>query len=205
MTIRWWFTLGAGLRVPVFEGGRAQARASEAAARLRQQQARLDDLKGRVYYEVQAVFLDLRAAEDRVRVAEGALALARQQLEQAHDRFGAGVADNLEVVQAQEALADRSVQSGVNKCNAPVVDIAVEQQFPFAALLEPSGGNRRTVVAFSPLFLNVAFWLSFLTFFSVNWPNPPGCTSSWRPCITCFVSGPESYPFWPPTISWPYS
>jgi outer membrane protein TolC len=98
------FTLGAALRVPVFEGGRAQARASEASARLHQQQARLDDLKGRVYYEVQAVFLDLRAAEDRVRVADGALALARQQLEQARDRFAAGVADNLEVVQAQEAL-----------------------------------------------------------------------------------------------------
>jgi outer membrane protein TolC len=99
------FTLGAALRVPVFEGGRTQARASEAATRLRQLQARLDDLKGRVYYEVQAVFLDLKAAEDRVTVAEGALALARQQLEQARDRFAAGVADNLEVVQAQEALA----------------------------------------------------------------------------------------------------
>jgi outer membrane protein TolC len=99
------FTLGAALRVPLFEGGRAQARASEAAARLHQQQARLDDLKGRVYYEVQAVSLDLHAAEDRVRVAEGALALARQQVEQARDRFAAGVADNLEVVQAQEALA----------------------------------------------------------------------------------------------------
>lgn len=99
------FTLGAGLRVPLFEGGRTQARANEAAVRLRQQQARLEDLKARVYYEVQAVFLDLRAAEERVRVAEGALGLARQQLEQARDRFAAGVADNLEVVQAQEALA----------------------------------------------------------------------------------------------------
>ena len=99
------FTLGASLRVPVFEGGRAAARASEAAVRLRQERARLDDLKARVYYEVQAVFLDLRAAEQRVRVSESALALARQQLEQSRDRFAAGVADNLEVVQAQEALA----------------------------------------------------------------------------------------------------
>jgi outer membrane protein TolC len=99
------FTAAAALRVPLFEGGRTQARVTEAAVRLRQQQARLDDLKGRIYYEVQAVFLDLGAAEQRVAVAEGALALARQQLEQARDRFAAGVADNLEVVQAQEALA----------------------------------------------------------------------------------------------------
>jgi outer membrane protein TolC len=40
-----------------------------------------------------------------VAVAEGALALAREQLLQAKDRFAAGVADNVEVIQAQEALA----------------------------------------------------------------------------------------------------
>jgi outer membrane protein TolC len=99
------FTAAASLRVPVFEGGRAAARASVASVRLRQEQARLEDLRARIYYEVQAVFLDLRAAEERVKVAESALGLARQQLEQSRDRFAAGVADNLEVVQAQESLA----------------------------------------------------------------------------------------------------
>jgi len=38
-------------------------------------------------------------------VAGSALALAREQVQQARDRFANGVADNLEVVQAQEALA----------------------------------------------------------------------------------------------------
>ena len=38
-------------------------------------------------------------------MAEDALALAREQLQQAKDRFASGVADNVEVVQAQEALA----------------------------------------------------------------------------------------------------
>ena len=51
------------------------------------------------------MLLDLKAAEERVRVAETTVTLARQQLEQSRDRFAAGVADNLEVVQAQEALA----------------------------------------------------------------------------------------------------
>jgi outer membrane protein TolC len=77
----------------------------EAEARLRAEQARRDDLRARVYYEVQAVFLDMRAAEDRLRVSEEALELARQQLQQSRDRFAAGVTDNVEVVQAQEALA----------------------------------------------------------------------------------------------------
>ena len=99
------FTVGASLRVPLFEGGRVQARVREAEARLEQERARLADLRARIYYEVQAVFLDLEAARERVRVAEGARALAREQLLQAKDRFAAGVADNVEVVQAQEALA----------------------------------------------------------------------------------------------------
>jgi outer membrane protein TolC len=99
------FTVGAALRVPLFEGGRVQARVREAEARVQQESARFEDLRARVYYEVQAVFLDLKAAEERVRVAESALALAGEQLQQAKDRFASGVADNVEVVQAQEALA----------------------------------------------------------------------------------------------------
>jgi outer membrane protein TolC len=77
----------------------------EAEARVQQARARLADLRAAIYYEVQSVFLDLKAAEERVVVAKDALALADEQLQQARDRFAAGVADNLEVVQAQEALA----------------------------------------------------------------------------------------------------
>jgi outer membrane protein TolC len=99
------FSIGAALRVPVFEGGRVAARAREAEVRLNDERARLEDLRGRVYYEIQAVFLDLAAAEERVKVAQSALVLARQQLEQSRDRFAAGVADSVEVVQTQEALA----------------------------------------------------------------------------------------------------
>jgi outer membrane protein TolC len=99
------FTLGAALRVPLFEGGRVQARVREADARVQQERARLADLRARVYYEVQSVFLDLKASDERVLVAESARALAREQLLQVKDRFASGVADNVEVVQAQEALA----------------------------------------------------------------------------------------------------
>jgi outer membrane protein TolC len=100
------FTLGASLKVPVFAGGRVSAKVHEAEAHLAQERARLEDIKARIYYEVQNVFLDLKAASDRVQVAESTLSLAREQLRQARDRFEAGVADNLEVVQAQQTLAD---------------------------------------------------------------------------------------------------
>jgi outer membrane protein TolC len=77
----------------------------EADARLRQEEAAAADLRARVYYEIQVAFLDLHASEERVRVADRALELARQQLQQAQDRFEAGVAGNIDVTQAQEAVA----------------------------------------------------------------------------------------------------
>ena len=45
------------------------------------------------------------AAADEVEVARSSVDLAEQALAQSQDRFSAGVADNLEVVQAQESVA----------------------------------------------------------------------------------------------------
>jgi len=99
------FSVAASVRVPVFEGGRVQAKVQKADARLRQAEASRDDLRARIYYEVQTTLLDLTATDERVGVATSAFALAQQQLEQAQDRFSAGVAGNLDVTQAQETLA----------------------------------------------------------------------------------------------------
>lgn len=99
------FLLGASVNVPVFEGGRLQARALETDARLEARRAELADERARIEYEVRAALLDLRAADERVQVARSAQALAREELEQARDRFAAGVVGNIEVVQAQEAVA----------------------------------------------------------------------------------------------------
>ena len=99
------FTASVNLRVPIFEGGRVQAKVQQADARLQQARASLADLRAGVYYEIQSTLLDLKATEERVGVATSAFALAGQQLEQAQDRFAAGVAGNIDVTQAQEALA----------------------------------------------------------------------------------------------------
>lgn len=99
------YSVAASLRIPIFEGGQAQARILEADAALRQRQAEAEELRARIHYEVRTAFLNLQAAEESVKVATGSVALAREQLDQAQDRFSAGVASNIEVVQAQEALA----------------------------------------------------------------------------------------------------
>ena len=62
-------------------------------------------MKASIYYEVRAAFLDLETARQQLDVATKSRDLAGQQLTQARDRFAAGVASNVEVIQAQEAVA----------------------------------------------------------------------------------------------------
>jgi outer membrane protein TolC len=102
------FSVATSLRFPIFQGGSVKGRVLEADAALRQRQAELDDLKGRIYYDVRNAFLDLKAAADLVQVAQSANKLAQEQVLQSQDRFRAGVTNNVEVVQAQEALATAS-------------------------------------------------------------------------------------------------
>lgn len=80
-------------------------RRSEAEAVVRQRRAEHEDFKGRIDFEVRTALLDVRAAAQQIDVADTAVALAAQELEQARDRFAAGVAGNIEVVLAQESVA----------------------------------------------------------------------------------------------------
>jgi outer membrane protein TolC len=99
------FFVGGSLNIPIFDGRRTHADVLEAEAILRQNQQQVDNLRGQIDNEVRTAMLDLNAAAEQVQVARSSLDLAQQTLTQAQDRFVAGVADNLEVIQAQEALA----------------------------------------------------------------------------------------------------
>jgi outer membrane protein TolC len=97
--------VNGGLNIPIFAGNRVHGDVLEADAQLKQARSQLGDLRGRIDYEVRSALLDLAAAAEQVEVARSSVDLAEQALAQSQDRFTAGVADNLEVVQAQEALA----------------------------------------------------------------------------------------------------
>ena len=99
------YTLGGAVNVPVFNGGRTKGRLLQADADLHQRQTEAEDLKASIHYELQGAFLDLKATNEQLQVATRARELAAQQLTQARDRFAAGVASSVEVVQAQEAVA----------------------------------------------------------------------------------------------------
>jgi outer membrane protein TolC len=100
------FTVQGAIRVPIFEGGRIKGDILQANSTLSQRKAEVEDMRGRIEYEVRSAFLDLTSAAEQVRVAQSTLDLANQTLTQAQDRFRAGVTNNVEVVQAQEAVAN---------------------------------------------------------------------------------------------------
>lgn len=97
--------VNGSLNIPIFAGGKVHSDVLEAEAQLRQARSQLGDLRGRIDYEVRASLLDLNAAAEQVEVARSSVELAEEALAQSQDRFTAGVADNLEVVQAQESVA----------------------------------------------------------------------------------------------------
>jgi outer membrane protein TolC len=99
------YSLSAGVRIPIFQGGKVKADVDQAASLLRQSRFQLENLRSRVEFEVRSALLDVKASDDQVAVANQQIDLAAEQLKEAQDRYKAGVSGSLEVVQAQEAVA----------------------------------------------------------------------------------------------------
>jgi outer membrane protein TolC len=99
------YLVSGTLNIPIFQGGKVRGDVLKAEASLRQAQAELADVRGQIDQDVRNALLDLKSSADQVEVALSSVNLAEQALAQSQDRFSAGVTDNLEVVQAQEALA----------------------------------------------------------------------------------------------------
>lgn len=104
------YTVVGGLNVPIFNGGNTHGKLVTADADLRARRSEAEDLRASIYYEIRGALLDLQATGEQLRVATSARDLAAQELTQARDRFTAGVGNNLEIVQAQEAVALASEQ-----------------------------------------------------------------------------------------------
>jgi outer membrane protein TolC len=100
------FSTAASLNIPIFQGGKVRADTLQADALLQRRRAELEDTRGKIDSEVRKAFLDVQAASDQVAVTGKEIELANETLNEARDRFAAGVTNNLEVVQAQEALAN---------------------------------------------------------------------------------------------------
>jgi len=120
------FSVEGALRFPIWAGGHSRGDIEQADASLQQHRAEYDDLRARVEAEVRTSFLDLTAAAEQVRVAQSRRALAQDELQQARDRFASGVADTVEVVQAQEVVssAEQDYIASLNAHNLAKAGVA---------------------------------------------------------------------------------
>ena len=99
------FTFAAGLDVPLYTGGRIRAQIATAELNVKKLGQQQTDLRNQIAQEVKTAGAQLEAARSEVDVANLGVDLARQEVTQARDRFQAGVANNIEVITAQDELA----------------------------------------------------------------------------------------------------
>ena len=95
---------GFALRVPIFDGGRRDARRAETASQFRQERVRTSDLREQIELEIRTALDSLHSAEEQVKVAEDGLGLSQNELTQARRRYEAGMSSSLEVTDAQTRL-----------------------------------------------------------------------------------------------------
>ncbi len=120
------YTVYGTLTVPLYQGGRIRGDVEQAHAALKQRQAELADAHAQVDQDVRQAFINLNAAADQVAVAQSNVQLSHETLTQSRDRFVAGVADSVEVVQSEQAVvqADDDLISAVFEHNLAKVSLA---------------------------------------------------------------------------------
>jgi len=96
--------LGVQLSIPIFDGFRREGRSAEQAAALRESDVRARELRQQIAADVEGALLDLASAQAQLVISAERLRLAADEMAQARERFAAGVAGNIEVINAQASL-----------------------------------------------------------------------------------------------------
>jgi outer membrane protein len=120
------YTYDFNLNVPLFTGGRIGAQRARAGLELRKVSEREQEQRNEIALQVKTAIAQMAAARSEVDVANQAVGLANEEVTQARDRFQAGVANNIEVITAQDALAranDNQIVA-LNRYNQARADLA---------------------------------------------------------------------------------
>jgi outer membrane protein len=99
------YNFAVSFEVPLYTGGRIGAEVARADLNLKKLAQQQTDLRNQIAQEVKTATAQLDAAKSEVDVANLGIDLARDEVTQARDRFQAGVANNIEVITAQDELA----------------------------------------------------------------------------------------------------
>jgi outer membrane protein TolC len=99
------FVAQGSLKVPIFQEAQFRGEGEVAAAQLTGLRQQIASLKVTIEQQIRASMLDVQSSNDLVKVARSNVDLSTMVLQDATDRFSAGVDDNLPVVEAQATLA----------------------------------------------------------------------------------------------------
>jgi outer membrane protein TolC len=99
------FVAQGTLKVPIFQEAQFRGEGEVAAAQLMALKQQVASLKVTIEQQIRASMLDVQSSSDLVKVARSNVDLSTEVLQDATDRFSAGVDDNLPVVEAQANLA----------------------------------------------------------------------------------------------------
>lgn len=99
------YTYQGSVNVPLFTSGRIRAQVVSADLQIKNLEEQRADLRNQIALDVKTALLNLDSARSEVQVANLGVELSKEEVDQARDRFKAGVANNIEVIQAQDSLS----------------------------------------------------------------------------------------------------
>jgi outer membrane protein TolC len=114
--------VGISLRWTIFDGGRVQAEAAEAAAAQRAIEARVREFDSAIAVEVRQRLGDLESARASIEAAEAGVRAAAEARRVIAERFGACVATNTVVLSAQTVLLQADLELTRARANAELAD-----------------------------------------------------------------------------------
>ena len=104
------FTAMGTLNIPIFNEAKFRGDADVANAQLEELRSQMNDLTTKIDQQLRDSMLDLQTAHQLVQVSKSNVDLATTALDQATQRFTAGVDNNLAVAEAQSTLAQAQSQ-----------------------------------------------------------------------------------------------
>jgi outer membrane protein len=102
------YTYQGEMRLPIFTGGRITAESKRTQLAAQRAEDLVADKRNTITQEVRTAYSSLEAARQDLQLATEALKLSTREVTESRNRFAAGVTNNIEVITAQNSLAQAS-------------------------------------------------------------------------------------------------
>jgi outer membrane protein len=99
------YDVGISLRIPVFDGGRREARRDETQSTIRQEELRATQLEKQIALEIRQALIKLDMTRGQIEIADQEIEVAHLELDHRNRRHDQGLGSQLEVLDAQATLA----------------------------------------------------------------------------------------------------